>query len=155
VCSSDLQVVFPPQTWVLKRELLMIPFFGWCLAYAHAIAIDRGSPKKALNQVISQGRDRLDKGIWVVIFPEGTRSKPGTSLKYSAGGAMLASRTGYPVVPVAHNAGYYWSPSRFRLMPGTIKIAVGPTIDSSDRRAGEINAEAEQWIERTMNEIIP
>ncbi len=150
-----LQVVFPAQTWVLKRELLMIPIFGWCLAYAQAIAIDRGSPKKALNQVISQGRDRLEKGLWVVIFPEGTRSKPGSALKYSAGGAMLASRTGYSAVPVAHTAGYFWTPGRFRITPGTIKIAIGPEIEAAGRRAGEINREAEDWIERTMDEIAP
>ncbi|MFT5232465.1 MAG: 1-acyl-sn-glycerol-3-phosphate acyltransferase [Candidatus Krumholzibacteriia bacterium] len=150
-----LQVVFPAQTWVLKRELLYIPFFGWGLMFARAIGIDRGSPKKALNQVINQGRDRLERGLWVVVFPEGTRSKPGTSLKYNAGGAMLASRTGYPVVPVAHNAGYFWNPGRFCITPGTIRITIGPTLESQGRRAGEINAESEQWIERAMDEIVP
>ena len=150
-----LQVIFPPQTWVLKRELLLIPIFGWALAAAHAIAIDRGSPKQALNQVIKKGRDRLDKGLWVVIFPEGTRSQPGHSLKYNAGGAMLASRTGYSAVPVAHNAGCYWNPGKFVIQPGTVELVIGPTIGAADRRAGEIMSEAEQWIEGTMREITP
>jgi 1-acyl-sn-glycerol-3-phosphate acyltransferase len=150
-----LQAIFPPQTWVLKRELLLIPIFGWALALAQAIAIDRGSPKKALNQVISKGRDRLQKGLWVVVFPEGTRGQPGAKGKYNAGGAMLATRTGFPVVPVAHNAGYYWTAGRFRIQPGTVQIVVGPLIDPNDRRAGDVMSEVEKWIEETMHEIAP
>jgi len=145
-----LQVIFPAQTCVLKKELLLIPIFGWALAVAQAIAIDRGSPKKALNQVIAKGRDRLDKGLWVVIFPEGTRTPPGQAGKYNAGGAMLATRTGYPVVPVAHNAGVYWGQGRFRITPGTVQVVVGPTLDPDGRRAGELIAEVEQWIEGAM-----
>lgn len=150
-----LQVIFPAQTWVLKRELLMIPIFGWALAVAQAIAIDRGSPKRALNQVIKKGRDRLDKGLWVVIFPEGTRSQPGEAGKYNAGGAMLASRTGYPAVPVAHNAGYFWTAGKFVIKPGTVQVVIGPTLDPTDRRAGEIMSDVEEWIEGAMREIIP
>jgi len=150
-----LQVVFPAQTWVLKRELLMIPIFGWALALAQAIAIDRGSPKRALNQVINKGRDRLQKGLWIVIFPEGTRIPCGETAKYNAGGAMLAARTGFPVVPVAHNAGLYWTPGKFRIKPGTIRVVIGPTLDPTGRKASEINAEVEQWIEGTMHEILP
>jgi len=150
-----LQVIFPAQTWVLKRELLMIPIFGWALAVAQAIAIDRGSPKRALNQVISKGKDRLEKGLWVVIFPEGTRSQPGQAGKYNAGGAMLAARSGYPAVPVAHNAGYFWTAGKFVIKPGTVQVVIGPTIDPSNRRAGEIMAEVEQCIEGAMSEIIP
>jgi len=150
-----LQAVFPPQTWVLKRELLLIPIFGWALAVAQAIAIDRGSPKQALNQVISKGRDRLEKGLWVVVFPEGTRGQPGEKGKYNAGGAMLATRTGFPAVPVAHNAGYYWTPGRFSIQPGTVQIAIGPPIDPTDRRASEVMSEVEQWIEGTMHDLVP
>ncbi len=150
-----LQVILPAQTWVLKRELLFIPIFGWALAAAQAIAIDRGNPKQSLKQVISKGRNRLEKGLWVVIFPEGTRSLPGQKLKYSAGGAMLATRTGYPIVPVAHNAGYYWRPDHFTIAPGRIKVVIGPTIDPNGGRAGEINAQTEHWIEEAMHAITP
>ena len=150
-----LQVIFPAQTWVLKRELLMIPIFGWALALAQAIPIDRGSPKQALSQVIDKGRERLEKGLWVVIFPEGTRIPTGKSAKYNAGGAMLAARTGYPIVPVAHNAGLYWTPGQFTIKPGTVQVVIGPTLDPAGRRAGEINAEVERWIEGTMREITP
>ncbi len=150
-----LQVIFPAQTWVLKRELLMIPIFGWALAVAQAIAIDRGSPKRALNQVIAKGKDRLQKGLCVVIFPEGTRSQPGQAGKYNAGGAMLATRSGFPAIPVAHNAGYFWTAGKFVITPGTIQVVIGPAIDPADRRAGEVMAEVEQWIEGEMQNIIP
>jgi len=143
-----LQVILPAQTWVLKRELLAVPVFGWALAVGQAIAIDRGNPKQALMQVINKGRDRLEKGLWVVIFPEGTRCPPGQRLKYSAGGAMLAARTGYPVVPVAHNAGYYWRPGHFIILPGTIEVAIGPTLNTTATKASELNAAAEEWIEK-------
>lgn len=150
-----LQRIFPAQTWVLKRELLLIPIFGWALALAQAIAIDRGSPKQALNQVISKGRDRLEKGLWVVIFPEGTRIPVGEAGKYNAGGAILATRTGYPVVPVAHNAGVFWKPGRLRIRPGTVQLVIGPHLDPTDRKAGQLSAEVEQWIEGAMAAITP
>jgi 1-acyl-sn-glycerol-3-phosphate acyltransferase len=150
-----LQRIFPAQTWVLKRELLLIPVFGWALALAHAIAIDRGSPKQALNQVISKGRERLEKGLWVVIFPEGTRIPVGQAGKYNAGGAMLATRSGYPVVPVAHNAGLFWEPGRLRIRPGTVEVVVGPVLDPTDCKASQLSAEVEQWIEGAMAKITP
>ncbi len=123
-----LQAVFPAQTWVLKRELLWIPIFGWGLWAGGAIAIDRKAGKKALMQVIEEGKDRLEKGLWVVIFPEGTRKRPGERGKYNPGGAMLAARSGYPVVPVAHNAGTFWSGSRFVIRPGTIRVVIGAPL---------------------------
>jgi len=150
-----LQAIFPAQTWVLKRELLLIPIFGWALALAQAIAIDRGSPKQALSQVISKGRDRLERGLCVVVFPEGTRIPSGQAGKYNAGGAMLAARTGYPIVPVAHNAGLFWTPGRFVIQPGTVQAVIGPEIESKDRKASEIIGEVEQWIEGEMREITP
>lgn len=150
--TFGLQRIFPPQTWVLKQELMRIPIFGWALKAAGAIAIDRTAGKQALMQVIEQGQDRLDRGYWVVVFPEGTRTPPGTRRKYSAGGALLAARTGYPVVPVAHNAGSFWG-KRFLITPGTVKVSIGPVIATADRKAGDINAEAEAWIEAKMEEI--
>lgn len=152
--TFGLQAVFPGQTWVLKRELLWIPIFGWALALAGAIAIDRSSANKALKQVIAKGRDRLEKGYWVVIFPEGTRTKPGEKGKYNAGGAMLAARTGYPVVPVAHNAGLFWPKSGFPIKPGKVRMVIGPVIETTDKKASEIGAQAEEWIEEKMEEII-
>lgn len=148
-----LQQVFPPQTWVLKRELLNIPFFGWSLRATKPVAINRGSTKEALRQVLEQGRQRLDEGLWLVIFPEGTRTLPGQRGRYAIGGAMLAERSGYPVVPVAHNAGEFWKANGFLKYPGEITVVVGPVIDSRQFKAGEINRQAEQWIEATMAQI--
>jgi 1-acyl-sn-glycerol-3-phosphate acyltransferase len=148
-----LQIIFPAQTWVLKRELLWIPIFGWGLQAGGAIAIDRKAGKKALMQVIQEGQDRLDKGLWVVIFPEGTRKMPGEKGKYNPGGAMLAARSGYPVVPVAHNAGSFWNGKRFVIRSGTIRVAVGPAIETAGRKTGEINEETEAWIEARMAEM--
>lgn len=148
-----LQQVFPPQTWVLKKELLHIPVFGWALRATKPVAINRGSTKAALRQVLEQGKQRLDEGLWMVIFPEGTRTLPGQRGRYAIGGAMLAERSGYPVVPVAHNAGEFWKASGFLKYPGEITVVIGPTIDSNQFKAGEINQKVESWIEQTMDTI--
>ncbi|WP_317623061.1 lysophospholipid acyltransferase family protein [Thiohalomonas denitrificans] len=145
-----MQQVFPAQTWVLKRSLLWIPFFGWGLAMTRPVAIDRGAGKKALRQVIEQGTRRLRAGLWMIIFPEGTRVAPGEKGRYAVGGSMLAKQAGVPVVPVAHNAGAYWPKQGFTKKPGIITIAVGPTIDTRDRTAAEVNRKAEAWIESRM-----
>jgi 1-acyl-sn-glycerol-3-phosphate acyltransferase len=148
-----LQLVFPPQTWVLKRILIWIPIFGWGLALAGSIAIDRQGGTRALKQVIEKGEDRLAKGLWVVIFPEGTRTEPGQSGKYNPGGAMLAARSGYPVVPVAHNAGVFWPKSGWPIRPGVVRMSIGPVIDPAGMKAGQINQRAAEWIEARMAEL--
>ncbi len=99
-----LQQIFPPQVWVLKRELLWIPFFGWGLALASPIAINRAAGREALKQLVSKGKERLQQGFFVVIFPEGTRIAPGSRGKYHIGGAWLATHTKSLAVPIAHNA---------------------------------------------------
>jgi 1-acyl-sn-glycerol-3-phosphate acyltransferase len=148
-----LQTIFPPQTWVLKRELLWLPIFGWGLALTRPIAIDRAAGKKALRQVINQGIDRLQRGLWVVIFPEGTRTAPGQRQRYAIGGAMLAEKSGYPVVPVCHNAGEFWPKQGFNKQPGTITLVIGEPFSPDGMRAGEINQRVEEWIESTYQRI--
>ena len=147
------QQIFPPQVWVLKKELLRIPFFGWGLAMTSPIAIDRSSRKAALKQIVEQGRDRLKQGFWIVIFPEGTRIAPGEKGKYGIGGAWLATHTGAPVVPVAHNAGEFWSKDAFVKLPGTITVSIGAPIDSTGMKPGELNAKVEAWIEAEVVRI--
>lgn len=147
------QGIFPSQTWVLKRELLWIPLFGWALALLRPIAIDRSAGRKAIEQVIEQGRERLQSGIWVVVFPEGTRVAPGTRKRYAMGGAVLAAETGYPVVPVAHNAGSFWLRRGFLKRPGTVRVVIGPVIDPRGRTAEAIIKQAEEWIEMKMVEL--
>jgi len=148
-----LQVIFPEQTWVLKRELLWIPFFGWDLSLIQPIAIDRSKKSKSFRQIVKQGTERLKSGRWVVIFPEGTRTAPGEKGKYMVGGALLAQKSGYPVIPVAHNAGEFWRRKAFIKYPGTIQVRVGKMIDSQSISARELNQAAEDWIEGQMDEI--
>ncbi len=145
-----LQKVFPPQVWVLKRELLWLPFFGWGLAMTSPIAIKRSEGREAMKQLLKQGKDRLVMGFCVVIFPEGTRIPYGQRGKYKIGGAMLGAHCGAPVVPVAHNAGKLWGKNSFLKYPGVITMSIGIPIDSAGLKADEINRRAEEWIENEM-----
>jgi 1-acyl-sn-glycerol-3-phosphate acyltransferase len=147
------QQIFPPQVWVLKRELLRLPVFGWGLALLEPIAINRRAGHRAVEQIIEQGRKRLQDGRWVVVFPEGTRVPKSKRRKYGMGGAVLAAETGYPVLPVAHNAGTYWPRRSVRLYRGTIRVAIGPVIDPKGLTAEEIRNRAQDWIETKMMEL--
>jgi 1-acyl-sn-glycerol-3-phosphate acyltransferase len=144
------QTIFPPQVWVMKRELLWIPFFGWGLAMLSPIAINRGSGSKALRQMAEQGRERLDAGFSIVIFPEGTRVAPGTRGTYHPGGAWLTVKTGALALPVAHNAGECWRKNAFIKHPGLITVSIGKPISPEGLTAAELNQRVENWIEREM-----
>ena len=148
-----VQRIFPPLTFVVKKELMIIPFFGWGLRSIDPIAIDRKSGRKAIVEIVKQGIDRLQKGIWIVIFPEGTRSKPGTRLKYKQGGAILAAKSEHRVIPVAHTAGEFWPKGFFSRQTGTIVMSIGPAIETKGKKPDEIMKEAEDWIETKMEEI--
>lgn len=144
------QQIFPPLSFVLKKSLLYIPFFGWGLALFSPIAIDRGAGREALKQVEEKGRARLKSGFWVLIFPEGTRMAPGESARFQVGGAWLAVKAGVPVVPVAHNAGRFWAKNGFRKYPGEIVVRIGAPISTTGRKAAQVLAETETWIEAAM-----
>ena len=146
------QAIFPTQVYVLKRELLWIPIFGWGLAMTSPIAINRASGREALKQLVSKGQARLAQGLWVVIFPEGTRMRPHQQGKYHIGGALLACQTKTPVLPVAHNAGHCW-PKGFIKQAGVIKLHIGPAIATADLKADALNLKVEQWIEAQMQVI--
>jgi len=148
-----LQLIFPPQIWVLKKSLLKIPFFGWGLAMLEPIAIDRSAKKQAMEQILEQGSERLNNNRWVVIFPEGTRTSPGKAGKYKLGGARLAEHTGKLVVPVAHNAGEFWPKHGFTKKSGTITISILPPIDPKNKTASEILDLAKNAIEQEVNLI--
>jgi 1-acyl-sn-glycerol-3-phosphate acyltransferase len=148
-----LQLIFPQQVWVAKRELLWIPFFGWALALMKCIAIKRGSGRTAVRQLVSQGKQRLQEGLWIVIFPEGTRVPAGQKGQYRIGGALLAEQSGYPVIPVAHNAGEYWPKRSFIKKPGIIQLRIGKPIYSAGKSAQSILNDAADWIETQMSEI--
>ena len=146
-------VIFPRQTWVLKRELMWLPFFGWVLAVMRPIAIDRSARGAAVAQVIEHGSARLAEGFWVVVFPEGTRVPAGEQRRYGLSGALLASKTGAPIVPVAHNAGDFWPRRSWLKRPGTIRVVIGEPIDAAGREPREINADARAWIEATLERL--
>jgi 1-acyl-sn-glycerol-3-phosphate acyltransferase len=148
-----LQVILPPVRWVLKRELLRVPFFGWGLAMMKPIAIDRSAGRKAVAQLVEQGRPMLDDGYWVIVFPEGTRTRPGEKKRYKQGGSILAVETGHPVVPIAHNAGEFWPRHSFLKWPGTISLRIGPAIETRDKSAEQVTELAHDWIEGQMEQI--
>lgn len=151
--TLTLNFWFTPQSWVVKRELLWTPIFGWGMYMMDPIALNRGAGKKAVEQLVEQGRERLEKRRWIIVFPEGTRIPPGKKGRYRIGGALLAERTGYPVTPVAHNAGEFWPRRQFIKQPGTIQVRIGPPIESRNKTAQQILSEAEHWIESQMADI--
>ena len=148
-----LQRIFIPQVWILKKELLQIPIYGWGLASMQPIAINRDSSIKSFKQIADQGCERLEKGYWVIIFPEGTRVAPNKKKKYLPGGGMLAEKSGARIVPVAHNAGRLWPRNSMIKKPGLITIKIGSVIESKNKTAKEITNNVENWIEKTVGEL--
>jgi 1-acyl-sn-glycerol-3-phosphate acyltransferase len=146
-------VFFPSQSWVVKRELLWVPLFGWGLAALRPIAIDRSAGRNAVRQVIGQGKQRLAEGLCVTIFPEGTRVAPGTTRKYGVSGAALAQEAGVPIVPVAHNAGDFWPRRSVIKRPGLIRLCIGPPILPGTTPPRDLNLTVQTWIETKMREI--
>lgn len=143
----------PHQSWVLKQELLKIPIFGRALIASSAIPIDRKVGRKAVIKVIKEGKKALQANRLVVIFPEGTRTAPGERGKYGIGGAILGEKSGFPIVPIAHNAGVYWKRRGVKKYPGTIEVRIGPAIETKGKDATQIIAEVEEWIETEMEKL--
>jgi len=148
-----LRYLLPPHSVVIKRELLYLPIWGWALLTLKSIVINRKNQRASLRSLLEQGTKYLNQGLWVLIFPEGTRAGAGEMLKFNIGGAMLAHKTGFPVVPVAHNAGDFWPRYSFFKYPGVIKLKIGPVIETKRRKAADINADAEAWITRALKEM--
>jgi 1-acyl-sn-glycerol-3-phosphate acyltransferase len=147
------RIILPVHTIVLKESLLWIPFWGWAARLLKPIAINRESQHAALRIILNKGTQYLNEGLWIVIFPEGTRTAPHENKKFNAGGALLALKSGYPVIPIAHNAGSYWPRYSFLKYSGTIKVRIGPVITTTGRKATDINAEVESWIAQAMQDI--
>jgi 1-acyl-sn-glycerol-3-phosphate acyltransferase len=146
--------LFPQkQAWIFKRELLWIPFLGWALAAVGSISINRSSGRAAMRQVISKGTEKLKMGRLVMIFPEGTRVAPGERKRYGMGGAILAEKSEFPIIPVAHNAGVFWRRRGVKKYPGTVQMVIGEPIDPKGKSANEIIAEVEEWIETTVAKL--
>ncbi len=147
--------LFPPVSPVIKQELLNVPFFGWAFRLLNPIAIDRGAGREALKQIVQQGKERLESGFWVLVFPEGTRVAPGEKGRYGIGGGWLAAETGTPIVPVAHNAGEVWPKNAFIKRPGTITVRIGPAMPTEGKTAAELTRAVEAWIETEMARLPP
>ena len=141
--------------FVYKKELHRVPFFGWGLALLRMIPIDRGRGRDAFEQIVKVGQARLNEGRWPVLFPEGTRVAPGQVGRYKGGGAILATRTGAPVIPIALNAGECWPRNAFIKKPGVITVSVGPAIDSAGLSADALNTKVQDWIEAEMRVLNP
>jgi 1-acyl-sn-glycerol-3-phosphate acyltransferase len=148
-----LRYILPPHSVVIKRELLYLPIWGWSLLTLKSIVINRKNQRASLRSLLEQGSRYLNEGLWVLIFPEGTRAPAREVLKFNIGGAMLAHKAGFPVIPVAHNAGDFWPRYSFFKYPGVIKLKIGPVIESKGRKASEINAEAEKWIAQALKNM--
>ncbi len=142
-------------TFVYKRELHLVPFFGWGIASLHMINIDRSKGQDAFEQVVTQGVEHLRGGWWIVIFPEGTRTPPGSTRRYKTGGVRLAVRTGTPVVPIAVNSGECWPRKAFIKTPGEITVVIGKPISPIGRSVEEMAALVESWIETEMRRLAP
>ena len=145
------QTIFPAHTWVLKKELLWLPVFGWSLALLKPIIINRGDKLNAIKKVILQGSDRLNKGISVVVFPEGTRQPYNQLGEYQNGGAAIAKKTGYDIIPVYHNAGKIWPKGGFIKKSGVITIVIGEAISSSSMTSSGITEEIRNWTLEQAN----
>jgi len=146
-------LIFPPQVWVLKRELLWIPFVGWGLKLLRPISINRGAGHRAVNQVVDQGKARLADGLWIIIFPEGTRVVAGETRKFGVSGALLSIASGKSIVPLAHNAGTFWPRRGFLKKPGTVHVVIGEPIEPAGKNPRQLNDEVRQAIEAGMARI--
>ncbi len=146
-------LIFPPQVWVLKRELLWIPFVGWGLKLLRPISINRGAGHRAVNQVVDQGKARLADGLWIIIFPEGTRVVAGETRKFGVSGALLAIAAGKSIVPLSHNAGAFWPRRGFLKKPGTVRVIIGEPILSAGKNPRQLNEEVKQAIEAGLARI--
>jgi len=153
--TMAMMVVFPRQVWVLKRELVWIPVVGLGVLQMHAIAINRKAGHSAVSQVIAQGKERLAEGDWVIIFPEGTRMPAGETRRYGVSGTLLAKETGKLIVPVAHNAGYYWPRRGILKKPGVIRVVIGAPVSAEGRDVRELNEQIQAWIEATVERLQP
>jgi 1-acyl-sn-glycerol-3-phosphate acyltransferase len=142
-------------TFVYKRELHWIPFFGWGMASLGMINIDRSRGQDAFEQVVTQGEAHLRDGWWIVIFPEGTRTAPGSTKRYKTGGPRLAVRTGVPVLPIALNSGEVWPRGLLIRRPGEITVSIGKPIETHGKTPDQVAAEVEGWIETEMRRLAP
>lgn len=148
-----LQALNPPVCTVLKKELLNIPVFGWALRLIRPISLDRSKPARAMKQVLVQGKARLEDGLSILIFPEGTRVAPGQRKPFAKSGFHIACRAGVPIVPIAHNAGRCWQGNALAKRSGRITLVIGEPVSTVGREVQDVLEEVELWINTTRERI--
>ena len=148
-----IQRFFRPMVWVVKRELTWIPFFGWALWAMDAISLNRGTGRKAINQLVAESRVHMDRGRILMLFPEGTRVPPGQRKPFKIGGAIVSEQTGYAVLPIAHNAGEFWPRHSWIKWPGRIRVVIGEPIEPQGKSAERIIEEVAEWITSECEKI--
>jgi 1-acyl-sn-glycerol-3-phosphate acyltransferase len=156
--SSTWETLFltqlgPPMSYVAKKELLAIPFFGWAFRFASPITIDRRRAQDAMAQIVEQGSERIAQGFWIVVYPEGTRIRAGRRVKFKTGGARLAVAMGVPILPVSHNAGWLWPKGVLGKRPGTITLSIGAPIAVAGRDPARLTQEGENWVEAEVERL--
>ncbi len=144
-----------PLAYVFKKELLYVPFFGWAMGRLDMIHIDRGQRARAFSKVVAQGKLLLAQGIWIIMFPEGTRIARGKKGVYKSGGTRLAIETGAPVIPIAVSSAKCWPRKAFVKTPGIVDVSIGKPISSHGRQPDELMREVEAWIETEMRRLDP
>lgn len=150
-----LQALFVPQATVIKRNLLLIPFFGWAFRLLRPIAINRDKPREALRTVAEEGTKRLAENMWVVLFPEGTRCPVGEIGKFAPGGAYLCQHAGASCLVIAHNAGRYWPPHKLTKRPGNVRVRIAPPFETTGKNAKEINVMARTLLKQLYSDFAP
>lgn len=146
--------IFPAHVYVIKRELLWIPFLGWGLAFFSPIAINRANRKQAMQRVTELGARRFAQGFSIMIFPEGTRVAVGQRRRYRQGGVTLARNLHAKVLPVAHNAGLFWPRNSLIKHPGCVTVRIGPPLDVSDIAPEAAIQDVENWIEDQVARLV-
>ena len=147
--TYSMQYLFHPMCTLLKKELLYIPLWGWAMKMLNPIAINRNKPKEAILQTLEEGSDRLKKGMYVLLFPEGTRVKAGRVGKYARSSFELAKRNGVMVLPLCHNSGDCWPAHKFIKKPGKITLIIGEPfyVEDSKQSASDVK----EWVEKKLN----
>lgn len=154
--TFSLPVIMPhPLAYVFKKELLYVPFFGWAMSRLDMIHIDRAKRSQAFAKVVEQGLHLLRQGVWVIMFPEGTRTERGQQGQYKSGGTRLAVQTGVPVIPIAITSGRCWPRKALIKRPGIVDFSIGPPMASAGRDPEELMREVEAWIEAEMRRLDP
>ena len=147
--TYSMQYLFHPMCTLLKKELLYIPLWGWAMKMLNPIAINRNKPKEAILQTLEEGSDRLKKGMYVLLFPEGTRVKAGRVGKYARSSFELAKRNDVMVLPICHNSGDCWPAHKFIKKPGKITLIIGEPfyVEDSKQSASDVK----EWVEKKLN----